>query len=139
MTVRVRRSTDLAIPPETVWEFISDPAERAAPISVVDRFEEIDEGMRWHIALPVIDRTMAVDTVETHRDPPHSVAFEGRSRLMHVRGRHSLEPTDRGTQLTSRFVVDGRLPGVERFFEKNLDAELENIESALRDRAGETV
>ena len=30
------------------------------------------------------------------------------------------------------YDVDGRLPGVERFFKKRLDAELDNLETALR-------
>ncbi|MFB6255991.1 MAG: polyketide cyclase, partial [Haloplanus sp.] len=35
-------------------------------------------------------------------------------------------------RLHNEFVVDGRLPGVERFFKKRLDTELDNLESALR-------
>jgi len=35
-------------------------------------------------------------------------------------------------------VVDGRLPGVESFFERNFDAELDNLEDALRASFGTT-
>jgi hypothetical protein len=51
---------------------------------------------------------------------------------MHVQGEHWIEPAENGCTLTNRFVVEGRLPGVEGFFERNLDTELSNIETALR-------
>ena len=36
------------------------------------------------------------------------------------------------------FSVEGRLPGVERFFKRNLDRELDNLEAALREELGVT-
>jgi carbon monoxide dehydrogenase subunit G len=55
---------------------------------------------------------------------------------MHVVGEHELEPTDEGTQLTNRFTVEGRLPGVERFFKRNLETEFDNLEDAIFDDLG---
>jgi carbon monoxide dehydrogenase subunit G len=134
MTVRVEREIDVPADPETVWDFVADPEHRARAISVVRDFEERDDGTEvWHVRLPIplIDRTVAVETTDDYRDPPRQVAFTGRSRALTVRGEHEPEPIDAGTRLTSRFVVDGRLPGVERYFTGHLDDELDNLESAL--------
>lgn len=136
MTVRVERVFELPVPPEDVWAFIVDPEKRARPISVVESFEVTgDRTARWHVSLPIplIDRTIAVDTEDIVRDEPHRVKFVGRSKAMSVQGEHRLEPTDGGTRLTNRFVVDGKLPGVERYFKSRLDGELRNLETAIRD------
>lgn len=134
MTVRVERVVEVPAALASVWELVSDPAFRASAISVVKDFEANADGTAtWHVSLPipVIDRTIAVETEERTRDPPRYVEFVGRSRAMHVRGEHELEETNGGTRLTSRFTVEGRLPGVERFFEGRLDDELDNLEAAL--------
>jgi len=135
MTVRVQRTFEFAAPVEAVWEFIADPAKRAGAISVVDSFDLDGEGgATWHVALPipVVSSTVTVETEEVARDPPHNVQFVGRSRVFSVRGEHTVEETPEGSRLVNEFVVDGRLPGVERFFERNLDTELSNLEAALR-------
>ena len=135
MTVRVRRTFEFDVPPERVWEFISDPGKRAAAISVVRDYDVRDERTAiWHIKLPIpiVNTTVSVETEDVTRDPPHHVEFVGRSRVMEVTGTHTVEPTDRGSRLENEFVVEGKLPGVERFFEKNLDRELGNLEDALR-------
>lgn len=134
MTVRVERQLELPADIERVWAFIADPAERAGAIEVVDDFDIHEEGRAtWRVSLPipVVSQTVAVETTERARDPPTFVKFEGRSRVFQVVGEHELEAIEGGTRLTSRFVVDGRLPGVERFFESRLDDELENLEAAL--------
>ncbi|NLV10638.1 polyketide cyclase [Halomicrobium mukohataei] len=139
MTVRVERTMTVPASPERVWEFIADPDRRAAPISVIERWETHDDGSAtWHLALPIplIDSTVAVETSDDERRAPDYVSFTGRSKVMSVRGEHELEAIDRddgsvATRLTNRFVVDGRIPGVERFFKRNFDAELENLERAL--------
>ncbi len=136
MTVRVRRTFDFTVPGEEVWEFISDPANRADAISVV---EEYDLGpgtyeATWYIRLPIpiLDSTVKVVTNDERRDPPTYVKFVGRSRIMRVTGEHTIQETADGCQLVNEFVVDGRVPGVERFFRRNLDEELDNLEHALR-------
>lgn len=134
MTVRVERELELPAEIERVWEFIADPAKRAGAISVVEDFDVHEDGRTtWHVALPIplVSRTVAVETRERSREPPTFVSFEGRSRVFQVRGEHELEATNGGTRLTSRFVVDGRVPGVERFFEFRFDDELDNLEAAL--------
>lgn len=139
MTVRVERRLELDAPREAVWDFIADPAKRAGAISVVREFELREDGTAvWHVALPlpVVDATVAVETEETHRDPPESVGFVGTSRVMRVVGEHDLTETATGTRLVNRFVVEGRMPGVERYFTANLDEELDNLESALRTELG---
>ena len=141
MTVRVRRVLEFDGPPEAVWEFISDPSKRADAISVVDSYEVHGDGAAtWHVRLPIplIDSTVTVETRDVTREPPRYVEFTGRSRVMSVSGEHTIEPTESGCRLHNEFVVDGRLPGVERFFERHLDAELDNLEAALRRDLGLT-
>lgn len=136
MTVRVERSFELPVDRERVWEFIADPGKRASAISVVDDYTVHDDGSAtWHIRLPipVVDRTIAIETEDEERRPPEYVRFVGRSKVMNVVGEHELTETETGTKLTNRFVVDGSLPGVERFFKRNLDGELDNLEAALVD------
>lgn len=135
MTVRVERAFEFDAPPDRVWEFIADPGKRARPISVVDSFEVHDEThATWHLSLPIpfVNRTITVETEDTERDPPSHVEFVGRSRVMRVIGEHDLEAIDGGTRLTNRFTVEGKVPGVERFFKRNLDSELDNLERAIR-------
>jgi carbon monoxide dehydrogenase subunit G len=134
MTVRVERVVEVPVPRERVWEFIADPEKRARPISVVDDFELLDgDEAVWHISLPipVVDRTIRVETEEQTRDSPSYVEFVGRSKVMHVVGEHELEAIDGGTRLTNRFIVDGKVPGVERFFKRNMEGEFDNLEDAL--------
>ena len=136
MTVRVERAFDLAAPPAEVWAFISDPEKRARPISVVEDFETTGERTAiWHVRLPIprIDRTIAVETEDVDLDEPSFVKFTGRSKAMNVQGEHTLEATDdRDTRLINRFIVDGRLPGVETYFKRKLDDELANLEADAR-------
>lgn len=136
MTVRVERTMTVSAAPERVWEFIVDPEQRARSISVVEDWEAEDElNSTWHLSLPipVINQTVAVKTEDVERREPEYVRFIGRSKVVRVQGEHELEATDDGgTRLTNRFVVDGRLPGVEKFFKRNLDDELGNLEDRLR-------
>jgi carbon monoxide dehydrogenase subunit G len=135
MTVRVERTFDLAATPEELWALISDPEKRVTPISVVEDFEITGERTAtWYveIPIPVVRRTISVETEEVERDPPNYVKFTGRSKVMHVVGEHRIEATDTGSRLVNRFTVDGRVPGLEKFFKRNLDRELQNIEDAFR-------
>jgi carbon monoxide dehydrogenase subunit G len=142
MTVRLQRTFEFDAPGQRVWEFIADPAKRADAISVVDDYEVHDDGSAtWQVRLPVplISSTVAVETEDVERDPPRYVKFVGKSRAMRVVGEHTVEVTDGKTHLVNEFVVDGRVPGVERFFKRNLDRELDNLEAALRRDLGLTV
>jgi carbon monoxide dehydrogenase subunit G len=137
MTVRVQRTFEFDAPGERVWEFISDPGKRAESISVVERFEVGDDGKTatWHIKLPIplINQTAEVQTRDVTIEPPRHVKFVGKSSVMRVTGEHTIEiVNDQQCRLRNEFIVDGRLPGVERFFKKNLDRELKNLEQALR-------
>jgi len=135
MTVRVERTMTVSASPDRVWEFIVDPEKRARPISVVKDWESTGaDTANWHLSLPIplVDRTIKVETEDVERREPEYVRFIGRSKVMRVQGEQELTPTDDGgTEVTNRFVVDGRLPGVERFFKRNLDGELQNLEQAL--------
>jgi carbon monoxide dehydrogenase subunit G len=138
MTVRVERTFEFPVAPERVWAFIADPELRARPISVVDRFELRNEDgteATWHVKLPIplVRRTVAIQTRDVDRREPEFVRFEGRSKVMRVTGEHLIRETEDGCTLTNRFIVDGKLPGVERFFERNLDQELDNLEAAVRE------
>lgn len=139
MTVRVERTFELPVSRDEVWAFISDPEKRASAISVVSGFEKTGEkSARWHIELPIplVKKTVAVETEDVEVDPPRYVRFVGRSKAMRVQGEHELEETADGTRLTNRFVVDGRIPGVERFFERNLDRELDDLQAAIESDLG---
>ncbi|WP_435332508.1 SRPBCC family protein [Haloarchaeobius sp. TZWWS8] len=138
MTIRVERTFTFPVRPERVWEFIADPERRARPISVVSDFELDDaEGRRatWYVELPIplLNKTVPVKTRDVERREPEFVKFVGRSRVMEVTGEHELTATDDGCRLTNRFVVEGKLPGVERYFKRHLDGELDNLEAAIED------
>ena len=136
MTVRVSREFTFDADPADVWAFISDPEKRAGAISVVEGFEITGERTaRWEVGLPlpVISSTITVETEEVTFEPPTHVKFVGSSRAFRVTGEHTIEELGDGrTRLHNEFVVDGRLPGVETFFKRNLDDELDNLEAALR-------
>lgn len=139
MTVRVERTFEFDALPEQVWAFIADPAKRAEAISVVDEYEVHDDGDAvWHVKLPIpgIRATIAVETEEIAKVPPERVEFVGKSTALRVTGKHVVEPFEGGTRLHNEFVVNGRLPGVERFFKSNLDRELDNLAAALRAELG---
>lgn len=136
MTVRVRRAFEFDAPPDRIWDFISDPGKRASAISVVESYE-VEEGSNratWEVSLPIpfTNTTATVETEDVEFDPPRHVKFVGKSKVMRVTGEHTIEAIDGGTKLLNLFVVDGRVPGVERFFKRNLDRELKNLEAALR-------
>ncbi|ADD05894.1 START domain protein [Natrialba magadii ATCC 43099] len=136
MTVRVDRSFEVAAPPERVWDFIADPANRARSISVVDEYTVTDSTGRhvtWHLKLPIplVRRTVTVETEDVTRKPPEYVKFVGKSTVLNVTGEHEIVETETGTRLDNHFVVDGKLPGVEQFFKRNLDDELENLRYEL--------
>jgi carbon monoxide dehydrogenase subunit G len=136
MTVRVKRTFDLPVEPQAVWAFLVDPAKRAGAISVVESYEVHDETRgTWHVSLPIplVDRTVAVETEDVVRDPPKYVKFVGRSAALRVTGEHTIEATPDGCRLINEFVVEGRIPGVESFFKRNLDRELNNLEDKLRE------
>ncbi|AFK18911.1 polyketide cyclase [Haloferax mediterranei ATCC 33500] len=136
MTVRVKRTFEFDAAGERVWEFIADPAKRADAISVVDRFDVAEDGRHatWHLELPIplVRSTVTVETEDIVVEEPTHVKFVGKSRVMRVTGEHTIQASDGGCRLVNEFVVDGRLPGVEKFFERNLDRELDNLEAALR-------
>lgn len=136
MTVRVHRTFEFDATPEEVWEFIADPEKRAGAISVVDSYDPHEDGRSatWHVRLPIpfVSSTVSVETEDVVREEPRYVKFVGRSRALRVTGEHTIETTDSGATLDNLFVVDGKLPGVEKFFERNLDRELDNLEAALR-------
>ncbi|MDG5774869.1 SRPBCC family protein [Haloarculaceae archaeon H-GB2-1] len=138
MTVRVERVFEIPAPIQDVWEFIADPEKRAAAISVVRDYSVEDGNATWNLKLPIplLDRTVAVETRDTDRREPEYVRFVGRSRVMNVSGEHELTSLDGTTRVTNTFVVEGKIPGVERFFNRNMDTELDNLERALFDDLG---
>ena len=135
MPVDVTRETTVAASRSTVWSFIADPANRASAISVVDDYEvHDDDTATWYVEppLPLVGQTVAVDTTETDRRPPEYVRFVGSASGLEVRGTHRLLTVENGTKLRTRLVVAGGLPGIEGYFERQLDQELANIEAALQ-------
>jgi len=133
MTVEVERSFDVESTPTAVWELLASDENRARAIAVVDRFEDDGDETIWHVKLPgpLSSRTMAVRTWDLERTPPEYVKFVGRSKAMDVTGEHELTETETGCRVRNRFVVDGKIPGVERFFRRNIDDEIDNIMSLV--------
>ena len=138
MTVQIERAFELDASSDRVWAFIEDPGNRADAISVVERWEATEDGVTWYLSIPIplVSGTVSVETRDVERVQNERVKFQGTSSVLRVTGEHELEPlADGGTRLVNRFLVDGRLPGVERFFKRNLDRELDNLRRALEDRA----
>ena len=82
MTVRVEREFELPAPPADVWAFIADPDQRARAISVVEDYETHEDGSAvWQVELPIplLNRTVDVETEDVRRDDPEFVKFVGRS------------------------------------------------------------
>lgn len=134
MVVRVERVLRVPAPQSVVWEFIDDPEHRARNISVVESCEVGEDGSAvWNVNIPVplVDRTIAIETDEDRREPPNFVSFSGDSRAFSVTGEHHLEADGDETILTNRFVVDGKVPGVEAYFRRKLGDELDNLEDGL--------
>lgn len=139
MTVEVERAFDVEAPITAVWEILSDEEARAKTISVVQSYDLRSGGEHsevvWHLSLPipVVRSTIAVRTRDVERDPPRYVKFAGTSKVMTVTGEHELRETDTGCHVVNRFIVDGKVPGVERFFERNIDGEMENFRESILD------
>lgn len=139
MTVDIERTYRVEATIDEVWALLEDPATRATAISVVDHFDREGSVTIWHLRLPipVIRRTVSVRTWDVERDPPRYVRFVGESRIMDVQGEHELSWDDGTTVVRNRFVVDGKLPGVERFFKQHLDDELTRIRRYVQARVGD--
>ena len=133
MTVEVERSFDVETSQGEVWDLLASNENRAGAIDVVARFEDDGDETIWYVTLPgpLSSRTMAVRTWDIERDPPRYVKFVGRSKAMDVTGEHELTEQETGCRVRNRFVVDGKIPGVERFFRRNIDDEIDNIMSLV--------
>ena len=136
MTTTVERTYHVDAPIEDVWALISDPLLRADAISVVESFSTEGEETIWRLRLPLplVRGTIPVRTRDVERDPPRYVRFVGQSKIMTVTGEHALTPTDEGCEVRNTFVVDGRFPGVETFFEYNIDDEIDRVIESVADR-----
>lgn len=143
MTVEVERAFDVDVPIEAVWALLSDEETRAKTIGVVESYEVRTDSEHneviWQLSLPipVVRSTVAVRTRDVERDPPRYVKFAGTSKVMTVTGEHELTETESGCHVVNRFVVDGKVPGVERFFERNIDKEMDNFRQAILDSASD--
>lgn len=133
MTTSVERTYEVEADIEDVWAVISDASFRAEAISVVEQYHTIGEETVWKLSMPVraIPGTISVRTRDVERNPPRYVRFVGRSKVMDVEGEHELTPSDDGCVVTNRFVVDGHLPGVESYFKRHIDDEIDNLLSAV--------
>lgn len=139
MVVEVERTVEVDAPIEDVWDVLADPERRARAISVVESYAVEGQAFVWQVSLPipVVRRTISVRTRDVERDPPRFVRFAGDSKAFSVEGEHELTELDDGTRIRSRFTVDGTLPGVETFFERNIDDELDNLVAAIGEPVAE--
>jgi len=134
VVVRVERSVEVAAPPREVWEFLADPKNRAEAVSVVERAEvHGPETVTWFVEIPVpyLDRTMEIRTEDRVRDPPNRAEWVGRATGIYVEGEHVVTGDDDTTTVENWFAVESSIPGVEGYFERNLEAEMENLRAAL--------
>lgn len=133
MVVEVERVVEVDAAIGDVWGVLADPARRARAISVVDSYRVEGEEYVWQVALPIplLRRTISVRTRDVERDEPTFVRFEGESKAFTVEGEHELTELDSGTRVRSSFAVEGKLPGVERYFERNIDEELDNLVDSI--------
>jgi carbon monoxide dehydrogenase subunit G len=141
MVVEVERVVEVEADIDDVWEALADPERRARGISIVETYRVEGEEFVWEVALPLpmVRRTISVRTRDVQREPPTFVRFVGESKAFDVTGEHELEEIDGGTRVRALFSVDGKLPGVETFFERNVDDELQNLlESAGAEASGAT-
>lgn len=139
MTTTVERVYEIDATPGAVWQYIADDAIRAEAISVVERFERDGDEMIWHLGLPIraLPGTVRVRTRDIERREPEFVRFVGTSRFMDVEGIHDLTETEKGCRVENRFVVDGHFPGVERFFKRNIDNEIDRLVDTIAERLRE--
>lgn len=135
MVADVERTFEVEAPIEKVWELIADPTKRAQAISVVESYSDEGDEFIWRLELPipVVSGTVEVRTQDVRRTPPEYVKFVGRSKVMEVTGEHILESTETGCRVTNRFVVNGKVPGVEKFFTRSIDEEIDNLFQMLKD------
>lgn len=135
MTVRVKRTFEFDTPGECIWEFIADPTERARAINVADRFDVSGDGRHatWYFELPtpLVRSAVTIETENIEVDESTHVKPVGKLRVMRATGEHTIKEHDGGSRLVSEFIVDGRLPGVKTFSERNLDRELDSLETGL--------
>ena len=133
MTVDVERVYDVTATVEEAWSLLSDPAMRAKGLTMVESYEQVGAETIWHLRLPIpgLRKTASVRTRDVERSPPTYVKFTGDAKIMHVQGEHELTETDTGCRIRNRFVVDGRLPGVESFFKRGIDREIERMLQGL--------
>lgn len=138
MSTTVERTYEVHADIEEVWELIADPSLRAEAISVVEAFHREGDAMVWELEMPGrgIPGTISVRTRDVEREPPRYVRFVGESSVMRVEGEHELESAAEGCLVHNRFVVDGRFPGVEAFFKRNIDEEIDNLLDYVGDRLG---
>ncbi len=136
MSTTVERTYEVPADREAVWALIADPALRAEAISVVEAYHREGDELVWELAMPVrgIPGTISVRTRDAEREPPRYVRFVGESSIMRVEGEHELEATEDGCLVHNRFVIDGRFPGVEAFFKRNIDDEIDNLLEHVGDR-----
>lgn len=146
MTTAVEREAIVDIDVETVWDLLADPEQRAAAIGIVEDHEVIDDSgdgdeIRWHVSIPVsmIDETIAVRTHETEKRPPEYVEYVGESSVLSMTGEHELEPTEEGARVRNRFTVESSIPGVESYFERTIEDEIDNLIDFVVERTGATV
>lgn len=138
MVVDVERTYRVDAPIEAVWEVLSDPTIRAESISVVDRYTRHGDVTVWHLSLPLpLMGTISVRTWDVERDPPRFVRFVGESSIMDVTGEHELTEDDGITTVRNRFRVDGSLPGVESFFTRHIDDEINRIKAVVEASIGD--
>lgn len=141
MPTTVERVVTVPATREAVWALVADPETRARTIGVVDSYDIHDDNRSvWHVDNPLLPggATLAIEISEQRRDRPEVVEYEGTSKAFDLTGRHELVTVDGGCQVTSEFDVDQHIPGVEEYFQEQLDAELRRLEQAIFEATGQT-
>lgn len=137
--VRVRRTFEIDAPRDQVWEFISNPDNRAKFLSSVKGYRVLSEDeVEWDIGLPVIGATIKFRTRDVEKIEGEKVVFEGSHSVVSLRGVHELHDTENGVKVDVLFEVKSGVPGVERAFKRRFDKEIQEFRRVLVSEVSKT-
>ena len=143
--MRIARSTDIAAPPERVYEVVMDPRRLHEWVTIHDSLidapdGELRRGSELTQCLRLAHRRFKVRWTVVEDECPTRVVWEGRGPVhAHARVIYEIEPGERGTRFSYINEYDlpggplGRLAGrtLSHVTEREVDATLERLKDLL--------